>query len=265
VAALCLNPHGPALLWYPARYLFDAQATHASINEWKRPDITVPFHVPIFLAALLLTLTAISRSRPRPFLLMVSLIVVALSMQAVRNAPFVAMVLPVVAGPAMAARGAPARPARDSDVRMSPLAAGALVATVAAIVGPLALLIAGTGVALGVPGQHGYPSAGAEFVRAHYPGQHLLNDYNSGGYLIYKLYPDMPVFIDGRTDFYGNRLMEDYMRMQRAQPGWQDLVTAYGVDVILVDEDLPLAKALLGEPAWRERFHGPREIVFTRQ
>lgn len=270
IAAACVlatfaNPSGPAILLYPLRYIFDSQVTNAMVAEWQRPDITWTRHWPIYAAALLLGLSLISRSRPRPFLALVSVAVIVLSMQAVRNAPFAALVLLPVAGSALARRWPAASSARDSDVRVPLGAAAAMIASIALIVGPVSLSIAGTAVSLGAPSQRGYPSAGAEFVREHFAGRRMFNDYNSGGYLIYKLYPDVPVFVDGRTDFYGNALLKDYLHIDRADPGWEALLTKYGVEVILIDKQLPLAKALAGDAGWQQQFAGEMEVVYARR
>jgi len=259
------NPTGPAILLYPFRYVFDSQATNRMVSEWQRPDITWTLHWSIFLTAALLGLMLLTRTRPRPFLTLVSIAVVVLSMQAVRNAPFAALVLLPVAGSALARRWPSASSARDSDVRVPLGAAAAMVASIALIVGPVSLSIAGTGVSFGAPSQRGYPSAGAEYVRDHFAGRRMFNDYNSGGYLIYKLYPDVPVFVDGRTDFYGNAFLEDYFHIDHADPGWEALLDKYGVEVILIDKELPLAKALASDAGWQQQFAGETEVVYARR
>lgn len=265
VVATFANPSGPAILLYPFRYVFDAQVTNDIVAEWQRPDITWTLHWSIYLTAILLVLSLVSRTRPRPFLALVSVAVAVLSMQAVRNAPFAALVLLPVAGSALAARWPAASSGRDSHVRVPLSAAAAMVSSIALIVGPVSLSIAGTSVSLGAPSQHGYPSAGAEYVREHFGGRRMFNDYNSGGYLIYKLYPDVPVFVDGRTDFYGNGLLKDYVQIDRAEPGWDELLTTYGVEVVLIDSELPLAKALAGAAGWQQQFAGETEVVYARR
>ncbi len=269
VASACVfatfaNPTGPAILLYPFRYVFDSQVTNTMVAEWKRPDITSTLHWPIFLTALLITLSLFSHTWRRPFLALVSVAVVVLSMQAVRNAPFGALVLLPVAGSAWAARWPAASRAHDSAVRVPLAAAVAMIAAIALIVGPAALSIAGESVSVGAPSQRGYPEAGAEYVRAHFAGLRIFNDYNSGGYLIYKLYPDIPVFVDGRTDFYGNDLLKDYFQIDRAKPGWDELLRKYGVEVVLIDKRLPLADALAADSSWQLAFTGDHEVVYTR-
>ena len=65
-----------------------------------------------------------------------------------------------------------------------------------------------------------------------------------GGYLIYESAGTRQVFFDGRSDFYGLRFMQDYIRMVEVRPGWQALFDAWGFTHALVMRDSPLRAAL---------------------
>ncbi|MHB8516542.1 MAG: hypothetical protein ACYDCT_14315 [Dehalococcoidia bacterium] len=263
VAAATLNPHGPALLWYPARYVFDPRIT-ANIGEWQRPNPLYPLHAPIFLTLLLLALALISRTRPRLFLSLVTLTMIALSLQAARNAPFAALLLVPVAGGAMSRRWTAATSARDSRRRVPLTLAAALVAAVGGAVLAIGARQSGA-VSFARPSEQGYPAAEAAYVRAHNPGARLFNEYGDGGFLIYALYPRVKVGIDGRGDFYGGRLLADYTTIYRARDGWGRLLDAYAPDVVLIPKTAPLAAKLRSSATWRQAFAGTDEVVFTRR
>jgi hypothetical protein len=53
-----------------------------------------------------------------------------------------------------------------------------------------------------------YPSEGADFIHKNYPQARILNEYAWGGYLIEELYPQK-VFVDGRADFYGRKILNE--------------------------------------------------------
>lgn len=263
VAAASLNPHGPALLSYPARYVFDPRIT-ANVGEWQHPNPLYPLHAPIFLTLLLLALALISRTRPRPFLWLVTLAMIALSLQAARNAPFAALLLVPVAGEAMSRRWQAATSARDSRRRV-PLA---LAAALAVAVGGAVLAIGARqsgAVSFARPSDRGYPAAEAAYVRTHFPGARLFNEYGDGGFLIDALYPGVKVGIDGRGDFYGGRLLADYATIYRARAGWERLFDRYAPDVVLVPKTAPLAAALERSGTWRQAFSGRDEVVFSRR
>ncbi|MGH7623629.1 MAG: hypothetical protein ACREMU_14905, partial [Gemmatimonadaceae bacterium] len=224
--AACLNPHGPALLWFPIRYLNDGGVTRSYVAEWQSPGILNPFHTAIFATAALLILALISRTRPRPFLILVTLLFVGLSMQAVRNAPFAALLLVPVAGGAMARRWRGASEAADSAVRMPFPLAFALPLLTAAIVIPV-IGSAGGAISIWSPSQHSYPAAAVTYLRGHDAGARILNGYSSGGYEIAELYPAHRVFIDGRSEFYGDAFLRDYLTLINTTVGWQALLARY--------------------------------------
>ncbi len=265
VVAACANPHGPALLLYPLRYLLDGHTANAAVAEWQRPDPANIFHWPIFLIALLLVLAVVSRTRPRPFLVLVALATAALSMEAVRNAPFAALVVVPIVGAAMARRWRGASSAADSSVRTPLAAALALPLLTMALVAPAAIAFGDSALSLWTPSSQGYPAAGTAYVRDHLAGRRLLNEYNAAGYEIDKLYPGTKVFIDGRTDFYGNAILVDYLALVDAKPGWQALLAKYNPDVVMLPEKAPLIVALRADPAWREAFTSPAAVVMVRR
>ena len=145
--------------------------------------------------------------RRRPFLAILSLAAVVFSVQAARN-------LPVRCPAAVAGGGTPRR--RTTGVgrvaarlghAVSRASGVGLVGALAACV--LVVALVGANVSGFSPSSDGYPVDGASFVESHYPGSHLFNEYAWGGYLIDRLYPNTPVFIDGRADFYGGGILGD--------------------------------------------------------
>ena len=93
----------------------------------------------------------------------------------------------------------------------------------------------------------------------------MFNEYGWGGYLIYKLYPGTLVGIDGRTDFFGDRIMSDYYAIFRAEPGWQETLAEYDPEVVLVSVGSPIAEQLRGDGMWVEELTTSRESVFVRR
>ncbi|MBT8477655.1 MAG: hypothetical protein KJO06_01965, partial [Gemmatimonadetes bacterium] len=71
----------------------------------------------------------------------------------------------------------------------------------------------------------------------------VYNDFTWGGYLLYA-WPEVPVFIDGQTDFYGEELTREHQAIRFIKPGWQQLLRDRGIRWLLVPPDDPLAGAL---------------------
>jgi len=115
-------------------------------------------------------------------------------------------------------------------------------------------------------GEMGYPSAGAAFIRANYPEARMFNAYTWGGYLLGELYPDQRVFIDGRVDMYGDDFAREYIGVVRIEPGWQETLDKYGIEVILIASDTPLVELLTAtDETWERVFTGPVETIFARR
>jgi tetratricopeptide (TPR) repeat protein len=58
--------------------------------------------------------------------------------------------------------------------------------------------------------QRNYPDKAVEFLVQNKVRGNFLNDFNSGAYLLGHVYPNIKVFIDGRTEVYGAKFFNDY-------------------------------------------------------
>lgn len=58
-----------------------------------------------------------------------------------------------------------------------------------------------------------YPLQATEFIKSQRLSGNMFNDYNYGSYMLYRLYPDQHVFIDGRADVYECCEMRDYLQL----------------------------------------------------
>ncbi len=95
----------------------------------------------------------------------------------------------------------------------------------------------------------------------------ILNQYEWGGYLIWRLYPQEQVFIDGRADLYAlksDRVVEDYLEAWSAGPSWRSTLDRYGIRLVLVSPSAPLSTKLDGNKDWREVYRDRLAVVFTR-
>jgi hypothetical protein len=139
----------------------------------------------------------------------------------------------------------------------------------------LILVLAGAGAKIGLDlirledpavwGQ-GLPLEAAEFLeQAQLPGR-MFNTYNWGGYLIWRLYPDDPVFVDGRTDLYAlnSRVLEDYALVHWVRPGWEEVLDRYGIGYVVTERTGLLDVMLAGSGGWQPVHQDDLAIVYTR-
>jgi hypothetical protein len=254
--ATLVNPNGFRNLAHVAGF-FGNSAILRQTQEFMSPD----FHTvngKIFLLALLavVAILALTRRRPTIPVLLVLLANIAFSLISQRNIELFALVaLPLLAL------------TYDAEWRALPLFrrakevfqrehAGAYSGVGAAI---CALLLAGVALAGGrvagldvVPGRFDpkvFPVEAVAKARAEQLDGKLFNYYIWGGYLVHE-WPEQRIFIDGATDFYGEKLFQEYIQIWNLDPGWRDVMQRWGVTVALVPPRSRLAHELAEDLGW---------------
>ena len=89
----------------------------------------------------------------------------------------------------------------------------------------------------------------------------LFNNYNWGGYLIYAA-PNYPVFIDGRTDLYGNFLGE-YAAAYEAR-AWPQVFDEWDIGIALIESRGSLAIELKAAKNWRHEYSDDIASIYVR-
>lgn len=94
--------------------------------------------------------------------------------------------------------------------------------------------------------------------------KHIFAEDEWGDYLVYHLYPKKGVFIDGRSDFYGDEFGERYLDVMNVQPGWQKTLDKYAIDTIVIAPRFALATTLKISRDWRVVYDDHITLVFRR-
>jgi len=106
-----------------------------------------------------------------------------------------------------------------------------------------------------------YPAAALATLRSN-PSSHVFTNDEWGDYLIYRLYPGRKVFVDGRSDFYGDDFENKYIDVLNVKYGWEQTLTGFGVDTILMPPSAPLSGALKESSRWRVVYDDGIALVF---
>jgi hypothetical protein len=106
-----------------------------------------------------------------------------------------------------------------------------------------------------------YPS-GALAVLSLDPGSRIFTNDEWGDYLIWRLYPSHRVFVDGRSDFYGDAFEEKYLGALTAKYDWEKTLTRFGVNTVLLPPDAPLTGVLKESVKWRVVYDDGIALVF---
>lgn len=93
----------------------------------------------------------------------------------------------------------------------------------------------------------------------------LFNYFPWGGYVLYAGYPRYRVFIDGQTDFYGEQLTRDYLKVARLDPEWETVLDRYRVGWVLFPHNSPLSLILARTRGWRLAYEDETADIFIRE
>lgn len=96
------------------------------------------------------------------------------------------------------------------------------------------------------------------------PPRRLYSSWQWGGYLIYRLWPSLTIFDDGRTDFYGPPFVNEGLRVWNVSPGWRKILERYRVSSVLIPADSPLAGALRETPEWKLVYQDRVAVLFDK-
>jgi hypothetical protein len=94
--------------------------------------------------------------------------------------------------------------------------------------------------------------------------QHIFAEDQWGDYLIYHLYPTKKVFIDGRSDFYGDKFGLAYLDLIGVKYDWQQTLDKYSIDTIVIAPRFALASTLKISRDWRVVYDDTTSIIFRR-
>ena len=254
-----INPNGfripQILMYYRSSYL------NSRLLEWARPVWWRPgeFTILLFAAGALLLL-ARRKVRPSDWLLFFAFSVAALSAQ--RNTILIGILAPIMIASYFPWRG---RWGTGVPVLLCLILAGA---GISATNGHYFQLRAA---------EWRYPSGAADFLLAHHIPGPIFNTYEYGGYLIWRLWPEYRVFIDGRA--LSESVFTDYGRIlynhdESGGKSAQELLDQYGIQTIVMNTMeyngglIYLLAPALADPAektWKLIYSDPAAIVLMRR
>ncbi len=286
LAVVVVNPHTWRMWLYPFQTV-GISALRDFIQEWQSPNFHLPY-VQSFALMLLLVIAALARAGRRADWTDLALVAMwtGWALFAARNiAIFGLITTPILARYADLAWAGqwqtwgyqrvpfsyPATPPTSQSgnsklkTQNSKLILNWVLLGLIVIAALIKIVIPLTPKANLKAEQDSLPYQAVEFLKnERLPGP-MFNSYNWGGYLIFKLWPDYPVYIDGRTDLYDDTFIRRYLGVMVAKDGWQQTLNDEGINLVFVENDSILAKFLRQEPVWTEVYHDEMAAIFSRK
>jgi hypothetical protein len=263
-----LNPNGTRMYSYPVETL-RSSAMQTYIDEWSSPNFHEAKHLPLLLM-LLATLAALAlsprRLRPRELLLLLMTTYAAL--YSVRHVTiYVLVAVPILSAMSqewLEQHGA----AQRLEPRPTPAGGRRMLVNAIVLVAFATLTVARVRNAVGRQAEteaQKFPAAAVSFLSSQRPPGPILNHYNWGGYLIWKLYPEYRVFVDGRADLYGDSFMDDRAAAYYLTgTAWREPLEHWQVRTVILPPNAPLITALRSKPEWNQIYADSQAVVLTQ-
>lgn len=106
-----------------------------------------------------------------------------------------------------------------------------------------------------------FPVQAADWLEAHPQSGNMFNEFNWGGYLLFRLWPGQRVFLDSQTDFYGERLVREY---QAALDGdWERTFENRQVEWVILPTKAELLNRLV-EAGWQSLYADKTAVVLRK-
>jgi len=110
-----------------------------------------------------------------------------------------------------------------------------------------------------------YPVYAADWMEKHPMQGNTFNDFNWGGYLLYRLWPGQHVFIDSQSDFYGETLTRQSEEILNGEQNWEAKLSQYNVTRIIVPRDAELVQAAKQSIDWKIAYEDNVAIIFVKK
>ena len=109
-----------------------------------------------------------------------------------------------------------------------------------------------------------FPAPAALYIEQHHLQGPLYNDFNWGGYLIWRL-PDLPVAIDGRTNVHGDERVGHFGDMWLGKAMWANDPELARAGIVVANKDKALTSLLRLDRRFRIVYEDVQAIVFERR
>ena len=253
LVACCATPYGWGSI-LAARKILDLGELLHLIYEWMPADFSKfgAFEMAILTLIAGALYSGIKLTPPR-IALVLGLLHMALSH--VRNVEIFALLLPIVVLAPVASQFTlrPAWLAR-TGVPIS------VMAVAMALLGGWTWLLAAN--ATFAPPENHSPSAALDALKAHNP-KRVLNDLPFGGYLIWR---QIPVFVDGRAELYGEAFDVAYYRAMQLKDVNQflEILKRWDIDAVLLTPHTPAVGLLDHIGGWRRAYADENAVLHVR-
>jgi len=266
LVAVLINPYGYRIFEEVGRTMFDTYGTR-EINEWMAPDISEQYGI-AFAIYLFFWLTVFFFRRGKIGLTQLTLSLLALlgALMSRRNIPiFVILTLPYLY-----------QGGRDFFANfLFPILRNRVVLIGLLVMAVVLIFFQGdfwSTLRRSLDEQEGfigndYPVAAVDELRENPISGNIFNEYNWGGYLIWRL-PDVRVFTDGRTPHWredGIPLLREFQDTIQYQAQAPEILEKYDISYVLLSPERSLVNVLREKEDWEEVYEDEVAVILKKR
>ena len=255
-SVLVLNPYGDDLL----SFLWTDLLLDRPITEWRAISLFDFSFLEFKLAFFAIVFVSVRRASYRRWEFILALVAALFAFRYQRHTPLFA----IIAAPLLAEVAGAVTRRLQKGCREWILTVGFMVTAI--------YLLQGIG---RIHWAHGfrlvvnpleYPAQAADFLQRNGVRGNLVVPFDWGEYLIWKLYPDVRVSIDGRyTTAYPMEVIQAHWNWMEGKENWRGLLERYPAEIAMTSRRHPVSSLLRKDPQWVYIYSDPIALIFVRK
>ena len=269
LAAACVNPYGPSILVFPFHLVGDTYIMN-HVAEFISPNFHEPMTHP-FRIMLLSLIALVIASKRRLDIIQTGLALIFLNM-ALYSARYITLFAIIIA-PTLSSlteglieqhkngitSWLEAKDAGISEIDGQAKGYFWLIASSLGII--LYYIQSGTTLSFDPKLK---PIAAVEFLKQENISGNMFNNDEFGDYIIYSAWPQYKVFIDGRLDMYGEKVLKEYYSITQLHPDWISVLKKYEIDWVIFNTNSVLCRYLNEQTNWHLIYSDKVASIFVR-
>ncbi|HAL65366.1 MAG TPA: hypothetical protein DCP10_07365 [Bacteroidales bacterium] len=110
-----------------------------------------------------------------------------------------------------------------------------------------------------------FPIAAVDWLEDNPQEGEMFNYFTWGGYLEYRLWPEKRVFIDSKSDFFGEDFVRQYGKVILQQEGWQEVLDQYDVSWAILPTGERAVRAIEEKLGWVVIYQDNTAVIIREQ
>jgi hypothetical protein len=109
-----------------------------------------------------------------------------------------------------------------------------------------------------------FPVEAVSWLESNPQSGHVFNEFDWGGYMLLNLWPQYPIFMDGHTHIYGEKLTREYEQVITLSNNWESILDKYQITWAIVRAQSSIAKALENN-GWDILYQDKTTVILRHQ